>query len=126
MILTRTIEIIITEKNIDYFENLGYDIFTGETITIPTELLQSGSNKKILCKCDSCNIEKEVIYKNYIRYDNTWGVYFCRKCSEQKRKDSLIKNHGVEYPILNKTISDKIKNSILDKYGVDNIRNIKK
>lgn len=126
MILTREVEILITERNIDYFDNLGFDVFSGERIMIPVEILQSGSNKKILCKCDSCGIEKDIVFKNYIKYDNDWGVYFCRKCSEHKRKKSLNDSMGVDYPIQNKVISDKIKNTIIDKYGVSNIRNIKK
>ncbi len=126
MILTREIEVFVTENNISYFENLGYDVFTGEIISVPVEILQSSSNKKILCKCDSCGIEKEVVFKNYIRYNNEWGVYFCRKCSEYKRKDSLKKSYGVESPIQNKEIYDKIKNTIFKKYGVDNIKKIKK
>ena len=126
MILTRKIEVFVTENNIYYFENLGYDVFTGEIISVPVEILQSGSNKKILCKCDSCGIEKEVVFKNYIRYNNEWGVYFCRKCSEYKRKNSLKESYGVESPIQNKEIHDKIKNTIFEKYGVDNIKKIKK
>jgi|TARA_R110002167_G_scaffold246145_9_gene451838 hypothetical protein len=126
MILTREIEILITEKNIDYFENLGYDTFNGDKIMIPVELLKSGSNKKILCKCDKCGLEKEIVFKNYIRYNNDWGVYFCRKCSEHKRKKTLKENRGVEYPIQSKEINNKIKNTIKEKYGVENIRNIKK
>lgn len=126
MILTREVEILVTERNIDYFDNLGFDVFAGERIMIPVEILQSGSNKKILCKCDSCSIEKEIIFKNYIKYGNEWGVYFCRKCSEHKRKKSLNDSMGVDYPIQNKVISDKIKNTVIDKYGVSNIRNIKK
>lgn len=126
MILTREIEVLITDKNIDYFENLGYDVFNGERIMIPVELLQSGSNKKILCKCDGCGIEKNVEFKNYIKYDNEWGEYFCRKCSEPKRKKSLKESIGVEYPIQNKEINDKITKTIKEKYDVNNIRNIKK
>lgn len=126
MILTREIEILITERNIDYFDNLGFDIFTGESITIPVELLQSGSNKKILCKCDKCGKEKEIVFKNYMKYGNEWGVYYCRKCSEHKRKKSLNESMGVDYPIQSKEISNKIKNTVIEKYGVINIRNIKK
>ena len=61
-----------------------------------------------MCKCDACGVEKEVIFKNYIKYGNTWGVYYCRKCSESKRKKTLRKNFGVDYPIQNKIIFNKI------------------
>lgn len=121
MILTREIEIKINESNFQYYENLGYDPSIGETIRIPVELISKGSHYKITCKCDKCGIEKQVIFKNYIKYDNKWGDYLCRKCSETKRKKTLRKNLGVDYPIQNKKILEKMKSTIVEKYGVDNI-----
>ena len=122
MILTRQINIKINESNFQYYENLGYEVSLGETIIIPIELLSKGSHHKITCKCDSCGLEKEVIYKNYLLYDNkNWGDYLCRKCSEIKRKETLQKNFGVDYPIQNKKLLSKMKNTLVEKYGVDNI-----
>ena len=108
MILTREINIKINESNYSYYEDLGYDVSMGEIITIPIELMSRGSHYKIKCKCDGCGVEKEVIFKNYVKYDNKWGEYFCRKCSEFKRKESLNKTHGVDYPIQNKLVRDKV------------------
>ena len=121
MILTRDIDIKISESNYQYYDYLGYDVAIGENIKIPVELMSKGSHYKIVCKCDGCGIEKEVIFKNYIKYDNNWGEYFCRKCSERKRKETLRKNFGVDYPIQNKKVLSKMKNTLLEKYGVDNI-----
>jgi hypothetical protein len=121
MILTREIEIKINESNFQYYEDLGYDTSIGEIIKIPVELMSKGSHYKITCKCDKCGVEKQVIFKNYIKYDNKWGEYFCRKCSEKKRKESLRKNLGVDYPIQNKKILEKMKSTLIKKYGVDNI-----
>ena len=121
MIITREIKVKINEANYSYYENLGYEVFIGELLIIPVELLSKGSHYKITCKCDKCGTEKEVIFKNYIKYDNTWGEYFCRKCSESKRKKSLRENYGVDYPIQNKKLLGKMKKTLVDKYGVDNI-----
>lgn len=121
MILTREIEIKINESNYQYYDDLGYDVSIGEIIKIPIELMSKGSHYKIKCKCDSCGIEKEVIFKNYIKYDNKFGEYYCRKCSEVKRKQTLRKNFGVDYPIQNKKVLTKMKNTLIEKYGVDNI-----
>lgn len=115
MILTRVIIIKINESNFSYFENLGYDVSIGDDLTIPIELLSKGSHHKILCQCDGCGIKKDVIYKNYIKYGNEFGVYFCRKCSESKRKNSLKESYGVEYPIQNKKILKKMKQTIIEK-----------
>jgi hypothetical protein len=122
MIITREIKVKISEANYSYYENLGYsDVTIGELLIIPVELLSKGSHYKIKCKCDKCGIEKDVIFKNYIKYDNNWGEYSCRKCSESKRKKSLRENYGVDYPIQNNKILKKMKKTLIDKYGVDNI-----
>jgi len=126
MILSREINVKITESNYNYYDDLGYDVYISEEIIIPVELLPKGSHYKIKCKCDSCGIEKEVIYKNYLKYDNDWGDYYCRKCSEVKRKETLRKNFGVDYPIQNKKVLEKMKNTLVQKYGVDNISKNKK
>lgn len=125
MILTREASVKINESNCYYYEELGYDVAIGEKLTIPVELLSTGSHQKISCQCDGCLIKgintiKEVIFKNYIKYGNKWGEYYCRKCSESKRKKSLKLNHGVDYPIQNKEIKKKIQNTMIEKWGVDN------
>lgn len=123
MILTREITVRVTESNYQYYEDLGYGVSIGDDLVIPIELLSKGSHFKIKCKCDGegCVKEKEVIFKNYVKYNNRWGEYFCRKCSESKRKKSLQENYGVDYPIQNKKVLTKMKNTIIEKYGVDNI-----
>jgi hypothetical protein len=120
MILTREILIKINESNYSYYEELGYYVTIGETLEIPIELLSTGSHYKIECKCDGCGVQKEVIFKNYVKYDNRWGEYFCRKCSESKRKATLKENYGVEYPIQSKEIRKKIEKTMIQKFGVDN------
>jgi hypothetical protein len=112
MILTREIEVKISEANYPYYENLGYEIIIGEKLVIPVELLSKNSHHKIECECDGCGTQKNVIFKNYIKYDNNWGEYFCRKCSEVKRIESLRENYGVDYPIQNKNIYDKMKKTM--------------
>jgi len=107
MFITRDVEIIINQGNFSYYEEMGYEVFLGETIRIPIELLSSGSQYKISCKCDGCGITKEVMFKNYLKYGNGWGEYYCRKCSEIKRKETLQKNWGVDYPVQNSKISEK-------------------
>lgn len=122
MILTQEIEIKINESNYQYYDDLGYDVFIGETIKIPIALISNGSHYKIVCKCDNCGVEKEVIFKNYIKYNNKkFGEYYCRKCCEEKRKKTLRKNFGVDYPIQNRRIKNKIKKTLLERWGVDNI-----
>lgn len=121
MILTREINIKININNLNYFTDLGYETSIGEVIVIPPELLSKGSHFKIKCKCDSCGIEKNIIYKNYLLYDNKkWGDYLCRKCSEPKRKKSLRESFGVDYPIQNDVVMDKMKKTLNNKKDKNN------
>jgi hypothetical protein len=115
MIITREVAIKINESNFSYYENLGYDVMIGEDLSIPVELLSKGSHFKIECECDGCGVKKQVIFKNYIKYGNKWGEYFCRKCSEYKRKKTLRKNFGVDYPIQNKKVLNKMKKTLVNK-----------
>jgi hypothetical protein len=112
MIITREAKVKVNQTNLSYFESLGYEANIGETLTIPVELLSTGSHQKIDCRCDTCGSIKSVIFKNYLKYGNKWGTYYCRKCSEHKRKKSLNLNFGVDYPIQNKEIKNKILKSL--------------
>jgi len=114
MILTREISIKINSVNYSYYDDLGYEPMLGETLKIPVEILSSGSHQKIECQCDGCGIIKEIIFKNYLKYNNNWGYYTCRKCSEEKRKQSLRKKHGVDYPIQKKEFRDKVNSYKFD------------
>ncbi len=115
MIITREIKVRVSESNYQYFDDLGYQVSRGDDLNIPVELLSRGSHHKITCQCDGCGIRKDVIFKNYVKYDNKWGFYYCRKCSEKKRKETLQKNYGVEYPIQNKVIYQKMKQTISER-----------
>ena len=64
MILTREASIKINEGNYSYYEELGYEVIIGEKLTIPIELLSTGSHQKISCQCDGCSDIKDVILKN--------------------------------------------------------------
>lgn len=115
MILTREVNVRITESNYQYFEDLGYDVMIGDEVLIPIELLTNGSNYKITCKCDgvNCDIIRDVVFKNYVKYNNVWGYYYCRNCSEHKRKKTLNQNWGCDYPIQNVELYNKMKKSTI-------------
>ena len=109
MVLTKEVSVKISASNYAYYEEIGFNAGIGETIQVAWSMLSTGSHYKILCKCDICSVEKEVMYKNYLKYHNTKsGEYMCRKCSENKRKISLNENYNVDYPLQNDEIMDKM------------------
>lgn len=108
MITNNIATVKITEKNLDHFYNLGYDVYLGESIEVPVVILQDTSHYILKCICDSCGVEKDVTYKNYIKYKNEkFGDYNCRKCSDKKRVKTLNKNHGVDSPLQKKEFLEK-------------------
>ena len=129
MILTDKVYVRINESNYEYYAELkflNFDPVIGEIIIVPPALLSTGSHYKITCKCDECGAEKEIMYKNYLKYKNEkWGDYSCRPCSEDKRKKALKANIGVEYPIQDSKIKQRIKDTLIKKYGVDNPKKTK-
>ncbi len=126
MIITQKVYVKINQSNLTYYDDLGFNTTIGDTITVPVNLLSYGSHYLITCKCDNCGIEKEMMYKNYLKYNNDWGYYTCRTCSEEKRKEALKLSFNVEYPMQNANLFNKMQNTIIEKYGVDNPNKIKK
>lgn len=68
--------------------------------------------------CTGCNITERVFHGSYLRN----GSYSCGCKSKQKRKQTNLERHGVEYSSQSESIKDKIKQTNLERYGVDNPR----
>ena len=152
MILSECVDVKISNNQIKYFREKGYEIKGGnEIISIKVLDLPIGSGSKIKAKCDICGKETEVTLNRY--YTNTKKLttyYACsRKCSEQKNKDTILEkygvenisnsqiikdkkvetclsNFGVEHPQQSKDIFQKGKKTKLEKYGDENYTNIEK
>lgn len=120
MILTKNIIIIGHVKNISYYKNLGYDIFIKKPCEINIIDLMSGSPIKVDVRCDICNSNKLIEYRQY--YQSTDGLtskYYCYKCSSKKTKENLQKNYGVDNVMQLESSKKSYKNTIQEKYGVD-------
>ena len=117
MVLTKTLKV----KNNNTYKSLGY-ISDSEGFTeIKIEDLSSGSNIKILAKCDFCGLEKIVSYYDYNRNCKKLNLFSCgRKCGSNKYKTIFLEKYGVENPLQLDSNKEKIKKTNLEKYGVDN------
>jgi len=137
MILSRDVNIKITNNLLKYYRELGYNSNSNDIFNILVYHLPKNSTHKVKVKCDFCGEEKEINYRTYIQNTkNGKFKYACsRKCAEEKnkytistkygvdnisqlneikikKKDTCIKNYGVQYPqqsnlILNKSIETK-------------------
>jgi hypothetical protein len=120
MILTKEVELLINKNNLFFYKNSGYDVEIGKTILIPVSKLSKGSHLKIKVKCDFCDLEKDLSYKNYNKSINTGNKYACsQKCSYKKKSEILIDEEGIENIFQSVKIKEKIKKNNLIKWGVE-------
>lgn len=122
MILNEFIEIKINTKNYKRLKELGYFFEKcGEIIYIKTIDLSKGSHQVIDVKCDVCDNERKISYKEYLRSCKIGGYYSCKgKCSTNKIKETNLQKYGVDFYSKTNESKEKYKNTNLERYGVDN------
>jgi len=109
MLISDEIVIVITKRNIGHFRNKGYDIEMLDSVKIKVNDLPDSSHYEVEVKCDNCGKERNMKYFEYKKYTN---IYMCRKCAEIKRRETSLKNWGVDNPSKSKKIKEKISKSI--------------
>ena len=117
MLLDKTINIMINNRNITFYKNKGYDCKKDFFVDIKPEDLSFGSDNKVNVKCDNCE------YTNYIKFHtytivtkNLTEAYYCPKCSSNIRtKQTKLEKYGDE----NYVNSEKAKETCLKKYGTE-------
>lgn len=115
-------EIIIKghPRNIKHYIGLGYDISCGDSISVKVSDLLSGSSYVVTTICDNCGNETKNTFKDYYIY--TKGLvedFYCTKCKSINSEKTCIEKWGVKNPMQNDSIKLKLKESLIDKYGVD-------
>jgi hypothetical protein len=127
MILTKDLKIKTTNKNITYYKSLGFDIKSGDEITINPEQLPDASIQKIDVKCDVCGKIKKITMFSYRRNIDNYGYYSCSvKCSKDKIKKTNLDRYGVDHYNKTDEFVIKIKKTKKEKYGDENYTNIDK
>jgi hypothetical protein len=140
MILTKSIMVLINNKNIEHYKNQNIEVVYGKVYEMEVSLLPRYSKYKILAKCETCGAEKELPIQKYHQNWDRSNSYNCKSCNNitykksmlekygydnpsstpecvEKRKKTCLEKYGNEYAIANNEVKDKIKNSIFDKYG---------
>jgi hypothetical protein len=119
MIKEEFIQIIGHSRNKKYYSDLGYDISVGETVYVRPEHLSKGSTFKITSICENCLKETLNYFKDYWNYTKEFKEpYYCSKCNVIKSEITSIEKWGVKNPMQNEFIKNKLKSSVMDKYGV--------
>lgn len=142
MIKEKEIRIEVKSRRyVNYYNELGYNIKLNDKLTVKVEDLPKGSHIIITGICDGCGKEKKMMYKTY-NY-SVGDTYCCRKCSKEKKNNTMleryghehalqcdqfrdkkkltwIENYGVDHPAKSKVVKDKFNKTMIGKYGVKN------
>lgn len=93
-LITKYIEIEITNRNSTYFENLGYvlpkhydkhhkkySVNKGTKIIVKVNDLSKSSREKVTYACDNCGELHTTSYQKYCKYKKENDKYYCQKCA---------------------------------------------
>lgn len=129
MILSETIKVKITSRNINIYKSKGYTCNINDIIEVDVYDISINSHTIIKVKCELCEKENDLKVRAYWKNYNNQNLYTCHKCSTIKRKLTCLNNYGVDNPMKSKIIHYKMIETNIHKYGVgyplqnSNIRN---
>ncbi len=121
MLLDNEVKITPSGKGILYYKEKGYLVNGRNPIIVKIEHLQNQSSVEVNVKCDVCELEKKTEFYLYIKNTKNKSEPYCcsRKCANQKIKNTCLIKYGVENPLKNKHIKEKIKLTNIEKYGFE-------
>ena len=95
-LLTKEVEVNITSRNVEYFENLGYTIprvydkgkhkyifKKGTTIIVKVSDLRKNSMWNVDIECDNCHTIITQPFEAYNKYKKEDGNYYCGDCASR-------------------------------------------
>jgi hypothetical protein len=148
MLLTKEVEIKWDRANIKYYKEKGY-VYTKlkDIFKVPIEIVPEGSHVIVDVLCDYCTetiIKKQ--YNTYIKQNKKSKIHkdCCEKCwhlklsesmllkygknnasniveFQNKRTDSFFERFGVNTPLKNDDIKQKIIATNIKRYGVSHL-----
>lgn len=140
MILTKEVEVKVNGKSINYYESIGYELpkrkasksvykrtgrefvyDIGKTFLVKIEDLPPQSEVTISAICDYCNKPYETQYSTY--YGSTNGLTTkcaCKNCASKKLKDVILNTYGVENVSKLENVKEKKRQTAFEHYGVYN------
>ena len=120
LVPNQLIEVKVIGYTLQHYKSLGYDVKMFDTIMVPPEHLTSGSKVVVDVQCDICGDKMSRQYKKYIR-SHTYGFDTCFKCKTSRTRQTCMDRYGVNSPMQNAEVREKLQHSIREKYGVDNV-----
>jgi len=118
MILTEKVLIRMNAQHITKYRNKGYVCKKNEITEVKVEDLLDKSTAIVKVKCDICGQEKELKYYVYRKNFDKYNCYSCSiKCASDKSKQTILDKYGVDNPAKSEKIKNKIENTNIKKYG---------
>lgn len=110
-----------TKQNKDHYEKLGY-IFTkfNKCFEVKVEDLPYSSHITVKVICDNCLSERDMQWRDYLRYHSDKFGDLCVKCCRVKTRDTCLSKYGKENPSQVDSFKEKRKETHIKKFGVEN------
>jgi len=124
LILPQKVTIKWNSKTKRYYVEKGYT-FTkiNDEFEVDIKDLTKGSSVEVECICDGCGkklIKPYAFYWRDIKFEGeTNGKTLCKKCCIVRKKQTCLKNLGVEYPTQSEKVKEKRKQTCLKRFGVE-------
>ena len=120
LVPNQLIEVKVIGCTLQHYRNLGYNVKMFDTIEVPPEHLTCGSKAVVDVLCDVCGKKIPRQYKKYIK-SHTYELDTCTQCKTKKIKQTCLDKYGVDNPMRDIEIKQKQQNVIQTKFSVDNI-----
>lgn len=112
-------------KTYNYLKDKGYNVKFNEIVELKQEEIPDFCVTIEERKCDCCNRVFERPHRDMVKIFNDYHKDICQECiSKEKVEKSRITNlekYGVDNPLKNKNVRQKMVNTIKKRYGTDNI-----
>lgn len=119
-ILTKEVEVKLWGNTVKHYNDLGYKGKQGDVVVVKVEDLPRESHIKIEVLCDFCGKNKMFItYGSYNRRNGHTKGYACRECSYEKMKQTNLERYGVDNYSKTKECHEKMRDTFLARYGVE-------
>lgn len=96
MIKNNECKVEITTRNKKYYNDKNYTCKVGDIISIDISTMSEKSKNIIIAICEICKCECELSFIKYNVNFNRGGFYSCKKCSDFKRKKTMLERYEVE------------------------------
>ena len=125
LILPQTVKVKIASLNYKYYREKRYEFEKcGDIIEVNVLDLHPGSTVKVKVVCDICGKEREMWYRTVVKCNKENKLITCtsKSCTNKKREDTCIKNYGegITNPFQAESVKEKSKQTLLKNYGVEN------